>query len=93
MELTYVQKKNNLNVLWTVPFLTHQGSIEEVYQSNVRNGSLAGKAIRITNKIGKISPGLAKLFARVVNSFIGLVYRSKFLFIVKDKFKRLIGLN
>lgn len=93
MELTYVQKKNNLKVLWTIPFLTHQGSIEEVYQSNVRTGSLAGKAIRITNSISKISPGLGKLVARIINSFIKLVYRSKFLFIVKDKFKKLIGLN
>ena len=93
MELTYVQKKYGLKVYWTIPFLTHQGSIEEVYQSNVRTGSLAGKAIKLIKKIERINPHLAKLIAKIIDLFIKIVYRSKVLFVIKDKFKKLIGLQ
>lgn len=92
MELTYVQRKNNLKVYWTIPFLTHQGSIEEIYQSNVRTGSLAGRVIKITKKVEKFSPELAKLIARLANSSMNLANNSKFICNLKDKIKRLMGL-
>lgn len=90
MELTYVQRKNQLKVYWTLPFLTHQGSIEEVYASNVRAGSLAGKIIKITNKIEKFSPILAKSIASFANWILKITYKSKILFMIKDKVKKLM---
>ncbi len=93
MELTYVQKKNNLNVYWTVPFLTHQGSIEEVYQSNVRRGSIAGRVIKITKKIEKFSPALAMLISRSANFTMKLANNSRFFSVLKNKVKRLMKLQ
>lgn len=92
MELTYVQRKNKLKVYWTVPFLTHQGSIEEIYQSSVRTGSLVGRVLRITKKVEKFSPGLANLIARLGDFTLKVTYKSKILFVIKNKIKRLMKL-
>jgi GR25 family glycosyltransferase involved in LPS biosynthesis len=93
MELTYVQRKHKLKVYWTIPFLTHQGSIEEIYSSNVRTGSLAGRVIKINKKIEKFSPGIAKVTARIADCFLKFTYKSKVLFLIKEKIKKLMGFH
>ncbi len=91
MELSYIQKKNKLKVFWTVPFLTYQGSIEEIYQSNVRKGSLTGVLLRIIRKIEKVSPKMAKQFAVFSDKFRKWAYDSKTLARIKRLIKKIMG--
>lgn len=58
-ELGYIQKKYKLDVYWSVPFITRQGSIEGIYSSNQRQGSLTEKVNKILRKVEKVSPGLS----------------------------------
>lgn len=91
LELSYVQKKNNLKVYWTVPFLTHQGSIESVYQSNVRKGTLFEIFVMIIKRADRISPSLGRFAARVADRFMKVLYKSKILMFIKNRIKSLVG--
>jgi len=91
LEMCYIQNKHDLNVYWTVPFLTHQGSIEYIYQSAVRKGSITGMLLVIIRKIEKISPLAAKLFANFSDKFRKAVYNSRALIWAKDKFKSIFN--
>lgn len=90
MELTYIQNKNNFNVYWAIPFLTHQGSIECVYQSNVRKGTLSGLMIKYMRKIEKINPSLAQLVGNSFDVLRNKTYNSKSLLYIKDKIKEIM---
>lgn len=90
-EMNYIQKKYSLKVFWTIPFLTHQGSIEYVYQSNVRKGSITGILLKFTRKIERISPSLARIFLNIADKLRNKVYGSNALYWIKDRIKNLGG--
>jgi GR25 family glycosyltransferase involved in LPS biosynthesis len=92
LEMSYIQKKNKLEVYWAIPFLTIQGSIEGIYQSNIRKGSITGILMKLARKINRISPKLGNFILNLSSRFRSLTYKSKLLIWLKDKFKRIIRL-
>lgn len=92
-ELSYIQKKYNLKVYWTVPFLTRQGSIEYVYASNVRTGSLTGVFMKNIRRVEKIDPKLANKLLILSNNLRDKAAESKSLTALKKKIKSLAGLR
>ncbi|MFC1685674.1 glycosyltransferase family 25 protein [Nanoarchaeota archaeon] len=90
LELSYTQKKYGLKVYWTVPFLTHQGSIEMIYDSNVRKSSLFSVGLKFIKKIERISPFCANGMRHLLKRIMDLLYKSRFLLWVKDKLKKVL---
>ncbi|MFH1802093.1 MAG: glycosyltransferase family 25 protein [archaeon] len=92
VEMSYIQKKNDLRVFWTIPFLTKQGSIECTYKSNVRQGSLMGLVLKFLKKVDRVSPLASRILARTLESLKTAAYKSKLMMFLKDKLKKLLGL-
>ncbi|MBU3913352.1 MAG: glycosyltransferase family 25 protein [Nanoarchaeota archaeon] len=78
-EMSFIQKKYKMRVCWALPFLTHQGSIEKVYVSNVRTGTLTGDFLRIIKKIDRVSPMLARYVAKNANRLRNAANESRIL--------------
>ena len=63
IELSYIQKKYDFDIYWSIPYITKQGTIEGVYSSNIRKGSLTLKINHLLKKIEKRSPLIANFLA------------------------------
>ena len=74
-EMGFIQKKYKFKVYWIVPFLTKQGSIEGIYHSNIRKGSITEKINRILRKTEKISPSISKIMIKVFDKAQKIKFR------------------
>jgi len=68
IEIAYVQRRFNFDVLWSIPFLTKQGSIEGIYLSNIRGKTMKAKANQIISSVNKFSPTLSSFIDSLISN-------------------------